>query len=444
MSFSHADAAQLKAVFGGTRGAYTLTPEVAEAATDFFSKKQRRAATLPLDPKAYDNEAFREEWAQYAEDAGLTLKSDIGNLVRWACADDGASGGGTQRALTRASAVVDLFKKRGIALPDGLSAEIEAKLQAVGEAGDELAQSTSSLAIVIMYLVDLPGGGSAEGVEGMVTWHENRAKALPADGTIDLRMFPPYWKLLKGTSRITLERALLDKDPSNRKLIYAKKLITQHLFTAGLPLAATRFQAVTGWAADHFRYAPAKEKEYLWGYFFISFLGRGLVEVRDRDTLIDMEAPSANGVGMSNVTADMRATVPADDSTESAALMRALMIGGGGGTPHTLLNAPKEVGEGASLPPSLGDVLQQALRQFAGGMGDAGGSAGGPAIRELPPPPSVKCVFCSKEHDPREKCGAMTQALRLKNDWDRKEKADRKAAEAAAKAAAAANGGATP
>ena len=316
-------------------------------------------------------------------------------------------------------------------------AELESKLRNVGEAGDTLAQSTSSLAVVIMYLVDLPGGGTAgESLESMVAWHANRVKAAPANGTVDLRMYPPYWKLLKGTSRITLERALLDRDPSNRKLSSAKRLITQHLFSAGLPLAATRFQEVTGWAAEHFRHAPAKEKEYLWGYFFISFLGRGLVELRDRDTLIDMEAPMQGGV-LSNVAADMRATVPSDESHDSAAAMRALMLGGG-----VMAAQPPQASESFAAPPPMMAMLlqqQEALKQLMGGQMTPGGTASEkPAIEEIPPPKAVKCFFCHKEHDPSEKCEAMKQALRLKGDWDKQQAADRRAAEAAAKAAKAA------
>ena len=135
---------------------------------------------------------------------------------------------------------------------------------------------------MIIYTVELPG----DELDGAVAWHASRAKALPTNsGTVDLRSFTGYQKLLKNSTKVVLERALNDRDNSNRKLINVKRLITQHLFTSGLPLAATRFQEVTGWAAEHFRASPAKEKEYLWGYFFINFLGRGLPELRDRATL---------------------------------------------------------------------------------------------------------------------------------------------------------------
>ena len=82
-------------------------------------------------------------------------------------------------------------------------------------------------------------------------------------GKVDLRSFEGYFKLHKNTSKTTLERALLDRDPSNRKLSIVKRLVTQHLYTASLPLAATQWQQVTGWAADYFRHDPAKEKIYL-------------------------------------------------------------------------------------------------------------------------------------------------------------------------------------
>ena len=66
------------------------------------------------------------------------------------------------------------------------------------------------------------------------------------------------------------------------------------------------------------------------------------------------------------------------------------------------------------------------------------GNSDKPVIEEVPPPALPKCFFCSNEHDPREKCNAMKQALRLKGDWDKEEAAKRKAAQEAAKAAKAA------
>ena len=70
------------------------------------------------------------------------------------------------------------------------------------------------------------------------------------------------------------------------------------------------------------------------------------------------------------------------------------------------------------------------------GGGGSGSHGDSPAIQEIPPT-KVACAFCHKEHDPKEKCEAMKQALRLKSDWDRESAAQRRADAAKEKAAKA-------
>ena len=162
----------------------------------------------------------------------------------------------------RAATVLDLLSERGVAVPASLQAEVTATLRQVGDQGDVRAQSTSSLAVCIIYTSELPG-------DEIVEWHGKRAQALSGtSGKVDLRSCLVYQKLLKNTSKTVLERALLDRDPSNRKLATVREAVTQHLYSASLPLAATRWQQVLGFAASHFRHDPAKERVYLWGYFF--------------------------------------------------------------------------------------------------------------------------------------------------------------------------------
>ena len=273
----------------------------------------------------------------------------------------------------------------------------------------------------------------------MVAWHESRSKDLSGKaGKVDLRSNDAYIKLHKNTSKTTLERALLDKDPSNRKLSVVKRLINQTLYSASLPLAATQFQLVTGWAAEHFRHDPQGEKVYLWGYFFSSFLGLGMPEERDRDTLTDMSAPTRGGV--SSVEAEMRHTIPSEAS--AAVWMGMQQI-----TPDRLAQ-PGGVSLPAGLPAPLVALFQAQQQQIAqlhqtlealGARRTDGPLAEDPPIRELPAPkaPVQKCAFCHLEHDLTVKCPAMKQGLRLKADWDKEQAKVRRAAEAAAAAAGA-------
>ena len=432
MVLGTAEEAALIATFAKKRGRFSLTSKVQRALVTFLKQEDRVASELPLDVPEADAEAesIKEEWDDLAKDAGLTLQSDVNGLRRWALA---GRGGDSTGPGARAGAVLDLLSERGVNLSSSVAAELEDTLRTVGESGDVASQSKCSLCVCILYTCELPG---AE----IVAWHEACAKALTGMvGKVDLRGCDVYIKLHKNTSKTTLERALLDKDPSNRKLSVVKRLINQALYTASLPLAATQFQLVTGWAAEHFRHDPQKEKVYLWGYFFSSFTGLGLPEERDRDTLIDMQAPTPGGV--SSVEAEMRPTIPSEANASA-------WMGGQQITPDQLA-LPSGMALPSGLPASVIALLQAQQKQIAqlqmalealGARRTDGPLIEDPPIRELPSPkaPVQKCAFCHLEHDLTVKCPAMKQGLRLKADWDKEQAKVRRAAEAAAAAAGAA------
>ena len=308
----------------------------------------------------------------------------------------------------RAAVVIDLLAERGVSLTSQVAAELTATLRTDGSTADVRVQSTCSRAVCIMYTGELPG-------EEMVAWHAARVKAMSGQtGHVDLRSCMFYQKLHSKTSKTTLERALLDRDPSNGKLADVKELITQHLYAASLPLAATQWQRVLGWAARHFRHDPAKEKVYLWGYFFRTYLGLGLPEERDRDTLIDMSAPTPSG-SLSAVEADMRPTIPGE------------LISPVNGVPHLgqITGGLPAGGSGSMSYQGLAELVRTLVSQ---GLHDQGTPEEGPVIKELPAPKPAeqKCQFCHGMHDLSVKCQAMKQALRLKSAWDKEQANKRK------------------
>ena len=430
MALTTAEQAALTAALQRTRGRFKLRKLVVDKLVALFVALERPAAELPVDVPEAEAASLKDEWIDFCSDAGLTMDSDVNGVVRWALASVNTD---VSTTGARSIAVLSLLADRGIDLPSNVKGELDATLRAVGEAGDVVSQCKSAVCVCILYTVESPG-------EEMVKWVETRAKSLSgAVGKVDLRSFDGYIKLHKNTSKTTLERALLDRDLSNTKLNKVKEEVTDSLYTAGLPLAATQWQRVTGWAAAHFRHDPAKEKVYLWGYFFCSFLGLGMPTLRDHDTLVDMQAPTP-GSALSKVEAEMRPTVPA----EATAYAYGGVPPGLGPGSASALGGGQALGlEGlAGLPPQLGAVLaaQQsqmaALTQALEGLGARGGGAPEePPIRELPAPkvPVVKCDFCHSEHEATFKCAAKKQSLRLKADWDKEQAKARKEAEAAAK-----------
>ena len=417
--------AELKGVFDLVRGRFTLAASVKTALLGEMVSRERPVAELPPFPApGDDSEEIVEEWTDLATDAGLTKLSDVNGVKRWVLAKEAPA-----RNLpdARAAAVVDVLVERGIAVPAKVAAEVAATLRQQGDQGDIQAQATSAVAIAIVYTGELPG------VE-MVEWIEARSRALRGStGTVDLRSCPSYRDLHKHTTRTTLERALLDRDESNRKLRTHRESVTQALYGAGLPLAATRWQMVLGWAADHYRWAPKNEKTYLWGYFFNTFLGLGMPDVKDRDTLLDMQAPVPGG-GLNSIENEMRPTHPKDAV----------------GSPTSVIGGSASLGSG--LPVELGTLLlqqQQQLDLLSSRVAGMGPSAGGesnddPPIKELPAPGWPKCHFCQQAHDPSVKCQALKLALRLKADHDKAQAKARKEAEAQATPPAAAPPAAAP
>ena len=184
-----------------------------------------------------------------------------------------------------------------------------------------------------------------------------------------------------------------------------------------------------GWAAEHFRYDPAKEKVYLWGYFFCTYRGLGMPEERDRDTLIDMSAPTPGG-GPSAIESDMRPTIPGEANASPHGVMQLGPVAGGPSAAGTgALCLPASIGQSPPQYQGLAELVRMLVSQ---GLRDQGGTSDEePPIRELPAPKPAaqKCQFCHGEHDLSVKCSAMKQALRLKAAWDKEEAAKRKAAE---------------
>ena len=110
MALAAADLAAMTATLALKRGRYILTATQRNGLLDFFTSTGRMASELSLDMvEAAADGSVAEEWEEFAVDAGLTYKSDIAGVVRWA---NTAPGVALTTPDARASVVIDLLAER--------------------------------------------------------------------------------------------------------------------------------------------------------------------------------------------------------------------------------------------------------------------------------------------------------------------------------------------
>ena len=126
MALSAEQQAQLVAMFGKSRGRYTLTALQQRRLVEECVRAERTAAELPLDDPSAKDEELTEEWNDLAKDAGMTTLSDVNGVARWARAKP-LPAGSTPDA--RAASVLDLLAERGVSVPAALQAEVTATLR---------------------------------------------------------------------------------------------------------------------------------------------------------------------------------------------------------------------------------------------------------------------------------------------------------------------------
>ena len=417
MVLDAASAAAVEGVLRTKRGVRTLFEPVVLALLAYFKAKDLSVVNLPLDPpsSAADVEDWKEEWSDYAKDAGLTATSDVNNVVRWIASADVAAGTVAGRA-GKAAAVADALAKRGIAVDRPAELAISAALNVV-DAGALIAQCQSVQCVWVLYLGKLPGDEDAE-------WYSQQREAATLHGsgldddewTIDLRLCPSYAKQLKNTSVATLERALMDKT-GGLWSIYKGQTINR-LNSTGLEKAAVRLLQLCGKAEQISAGDRAMELAYLKSYFFSVRLGRGLPVVLCHQSALMAKMRSAAD--------ELLPTVPGQSSMAMPAMMQQAF--GQAAQPSAAQFPP-----GASqFPPDQMAALMAMMMGSGMGGGASVGSGGGPiggGFKALMPPPAIEevvpCPLCGKNH-----------ALSACNHFTAKKAELKKASQAAASEAA--------
>ena len=187
-------------------------------------------AEVPLDVDVDNSEAWHEEWAAILEEAGLK-GVDATRFMLWLKERSKPSSGKGARSGV-ASATLAVLDKHGVVVTDKVVAELETVVK-MGDAGDELSQSTCGECVGILYT------GEVYQVEDLETWRRLKAGLTPGGGgKINITRFQSYGKLVGKTNLVTLERALKKRELWDTYVVD----VPEALDSAGLPRAATRFQ----------------------------------------------------------------------------------------------------------------------------------------------------------------------------------------------------------
>ena len=85
--------AALEEAFGERRGRFTITrTNITKLVEYFMTTNEKSVAELPLDVSGLLDDDWKVEWCEYAEDAGVAPKAEIGNLLRWIACSPGSAG----------------------------------------------------------------------------------------------------------------------------------------------------------------------------------------------------------------------------------------------------------------------------------------------------------------------------------------------------------------
>ena len=276
MALGVAAVAALTGLFESTRGNRKLCAATRAKLIKYFStENERTVEELPMD---VSSDGWELDWQAICSAADVADVYEARSVVEWirATAVAGAKPG------ARSEAVLEVLKTNGVVVVPALQSQIEATLRVVGNAGDLRAQCALPTAVWAIYV------GESPGVEA-VTWLESKVSLLiGGKGNIDIRKWTGYTALLKASSCSALERVLLNKDPSNDELRRYTRAVEAELRCMDLPLCASEWQAVTGFAARQYCDDAAGERKYLWKYFFEYHLGRGLPEERCMPAELDL------------------------------------------------------------------------------------------------------------------------------------------------------------
>ena len=107
----------LQGAFAQRKGRFSLPVSVQVKLVEFFmDETSRSVAELPLDTSSFQDDSWKDEWAEYAKDAGLTLSSDVGSIMRWVSAKPGSGAGATRRC----DVALTVLQDHGIDVPPAL------------------------------------------------------------------------------------------------------------------------------------------------------------------------------------------------------------------------------------------------------------------------------------------------------------------------------------
>ena len=270
-------------------GRFSLHKEcVQDKLSIFFAGRGETVGELPLDVDKDNLEQWAEEWRQKAEDAGVASRSDREAIVNWLKEKTKVNSKGGAVKTDTVQRVLDSLASAGTTLPNSAHSAVSKVLHKSRRAADR-SEYTRIETVFTVYFGMLPSALDEE-------WYDKELAKLTTAcndcvdtdeeddvATINVRLAPSAVKVLsKDAGTPTLERVL--KVGGDVMLDYFDNIMRQ-LTAMGLPAAAQMFHTVVSYPVRRHKLDERLQRSYLQRYFFVDFLGRGLLHKVAKDSL---------------------------------------------------------------------------------------------------------------------------------------------------------------
>ena len=257
----------------------------------YFSERGEILTELPLDVDREDLAEWKEQWRRVASDAGVEGEADRESVILLLMALS-RSGLESRHKADTSQRVMDTLASAGVTVPVSAHAVISKVLSKSKRESDKK-EWVNLEAVFIIYFLIAPSNADEE-------WYERELDKIlcacddedSADdedvATVNMRLAPSAIKVLaKEQGSPTLERVLAKG--GDLMLDYFES-VQRKLNAVGLHAAAQRFQTVVSYCVRRHRFDEKMQRQYLQRYFFVDYLGRGLMKLKATNSLTAISA----------------------------------------------------------------------------------------------------------------------------------------------------------
>ena len=273
-------------------GKARLHPElVQEKLCEHFASRGETLSELPLELEREDPEGWRVMWRMIAKDAGVDGEADRESVI-YLLQALGKSGSETRSKADAAQRVLDTLASAGMTIPASAHAVVSKVLSKSKREADKREWTNIEVVFIIYFLI-APSNADEE-------WYDREQEKIVSAGfdeesdddeevgAINMRLAPSAIKVLaKEQGSPTLERVLAK---GGEVMLDFFESVGRKLNAAGMHSAAQRFQSVVSYPVRRHKFDEKAQRQYLQRYFFIDFLGRGLMKLKATNSLTSISA----------------------------------------------------------------------------------------------------------------------------------------------------------